>query len=102
MEAPVRPGASRGTTRADSPRVPPSAPVRANTTYIPAAGAFEMKRLAPVMTQWSPCRSARVATAAASEPASGSVSAKAGTVSPRASAGSQRCFWASVPARRMG
>jgi hypothetical protein len=61
-----------------------------------------MKRLAPVSTQWSPCRSARVASEAASDPASGSVRAKAGTVSPRAKDGSQRRFWASVPASRMG
>src|SRR2546430_801699 len=41
-----------------------------------------MKRLVPVRTHSSPCRSARVWRAAASEPASGSVRAKAGTRPP--------------------
>ena len=49
-----------------------------------------MKRLAPSMTQPSPSRTARVRMAAASEPASASVRAKAMSVRPAARSGNQR------------
>jgi hypothetical protein len=49
--APVRPGASFGTTNAESPLVPGAEPVRANTTYRLATGAFEMKCFSPVSAQ---------------------------------------------------
>ena len=49
--APVRPGAPFGTTNAETPFVPGAGPVRANTTYRLATGAFEMKRFTPVSAQ---------------------------------------------------
>ena len=67
--------------------------------YIPAIPAFEMKVLRPVRRHSAPSRAARVRAAPRSEPASGSVTAKAHSTSPAATAGSQRSFWTSVPAR---
>src|SRR5215213_3582801 len=57
-----------------------------------------MKRLPPLSTYSSPSRRASVRIAAESEPEPGSVSAYAGSHSPLARRGSQRCFCSSVPA----
>ena len=57
---------------------------------------------APVIDQPSPSATAAVRSDPASEPASGSVSAKAPTVSPRASGGTKRDFCSSVPKARIG
>ena len=61
-----------------------------------------MKRLAPLSTQVSPWRSARVCSAPGSEPTSGSESAKEPSVSPDSSPGRTRCFCSSLPASRIG
>ena len=66
---------------------------------MPAIPAFEMNVLTPRSRQTIPSAVARVRTPARSEPASGSVTAKAASRSPPAIAGSQRFFWTSVPAR---
>ena len=49
------------------------------------------------MTKSSPSATARVRSAAASEPESGSVSAKAKESSPLTTPGTMRCFCSSVP-----
>ncbi len=61
--------------------------VRAKTRMKSASSAKVHHILEPVMTHSSPSRSARVETAAASEPASGSERAKAPRYSPRAMGG---------------
>jgi hypothetical protein len=66
---------------------------------MPAMPALEMKVFTPRSRQTEPSAVARVRTPARSEPASGSVTAKAASISPPAIAGSQRFFCASVPAR---
>ena len=53
----------------------PSPPVRAKTIAVSAQEPSVMKTFEPVSTQPSPSRSARVASAAASDPQPGSVSA---------------------------
>ena len=60
-----------------------------------------MKVLTPSRRHSGPSGVARVRTAARSEPASGSVTAKAASTSAEATAGSQRFFCTSVPARAM-
>ena len=59
---------------------------------------FEIHVLQPSIRQPPPSRTARVVIAATSEPAPGSDSANAGIAVPCATAGSQRVFWASLPA----
>ncbi len=66
------PGSSRSTRNAEIPRGP-SPPVRASTMYRCDAPAPEMNCFVPVSTYASPSRTARVRSAAASEPAPGSV-----------------------------
>ena len=61
--------------------------------------ALEIRVFTPRSRQTRPSGRARVRTAARSEPASGSVTAKAASTSPRATAGSQRFFCTSVPTR---
>ena len=63
-----------GTRNAVIPRGP-SPPVRANTIAVSAHEPSVMKTFAPVSVQPSPSASARVVSAAASEPQPGSVSA---------------------------
>ena len=64
--------------------------------------ALEMKVLVPDSRQSAPSRAATVEAAARSDPASGSVTAKAHSTSPAATAGSHRLRWTSLPARPMG
>jgi hypothetical protein len=64
--------------------------------------ALEMNVFIPDSRHSAPSRAATVATAARSEPASGSVTAKAHSTSPAATAGSQRLRWTSLPASPMG
>jgi hypothetical protein len=56
-----------------------------------------MNILLPLMTQWSPSRTARVRMPATSEPASGSVTATAHTFSPRINGGRYRSSCCGVP-----
>ena len=62
-----------------------------------AIEASPIQRLAPVSTQPSPSRTARVAMLAGSLPAVGSVSPKQPISSPAAMPGSHRCFCSSEP-----
>src|SRR5689334_16248021 len=83
---------------AETPRAPGvSGSVRAKRTKVPACEPFVIHCLAPVMRQPSPSGTAAVRSAPASEPASGSVSAKAPISSPRASGGTKRARCSSVP-----
>jgi hypothetical protein len=68
------PGDDPSTTNALMP-FEPASPVRANTTYTSESPAFPMKRFWPFSTYTSPRFSARVCSAAGSEPTAGSVSA---------------------------
>ncbi len=70
----LTPGEPPSTTNALIPP-DPSSPVRAKTTYVSAWPALPMKRFSPLSTQVSPWRSARVCSAAGSEPTAGSVNA---------------------------
>src|SRR6185437_11931929 len=71
--------------------------VRACTRITPAYGPLVTHALVPLRIQSSPSRTACVDNAAASEPASGSDSAKAPSNSPRAIGLRKRCFWSSLP-----
>ena len=71
--------------------------VRAKTVITSATLASVMKHLRPFRRQPASVRVARVRSAAASEPASGSVSANEHSHSPLASRGSSSAFCASVP-----
>ena len=93
------PGASASTRNMERPRCSASLPLRASTVYIPAMPALEMNVFTPRRRHRGPSGVARVRTAPRSDPASGSVTAKAASTSPAAMAESQRFFWASVPAR---
>ncbi len=62
---------------------------------------LEIHVLQPSSTQPSPSRRARIASAATSDPASGSDSANAAMASPRATSGSQRSRCAALPASVM-
>ena len=61
--------------------------------------ALEMRVFTPCRRHTRPSGRARARHAARSEPASGSVTAKAASTSPFATAGSQRLFCTSVPTR---
>ena len=63
---------------------------------------FVIQFLAPLMTHSSPSRTAVVRIEAASEPASGSLSAKAGDHSPVAHLGSRRSLSSSEPKSAIG
>lgn len=66
-----------------TPRAPAAAPVRAKTVAKSASGALEIQHFSPVSRQPSgPSGSAARDSAAASEPAPGSLSAKAATARP--------------------
>jgi len=73
----------------------------ASTVEMLATSPFVMKCLSPLMTKWSPSRSAVVWTLPASEPASGSDRAKQAVHSPLAIRGRYFRFWSSVPSIRM-
>ena len=73
----VKPGVSLSMMKQLMPLRPLSGSVRTNTTPQSASWAWEMKIFAPLMTQASPSRTARVRIApAGSEPPLGSVIAK--------------------------
>ena len=74
------------------PRAFLSGSVRAITTATPPTEALVMNALLPFRTQPSALGSARVRSAAASDPEPGSVSPQAPRISPRASRGSHCCF----------
>ena len=74
------------------PLAPPVGSVRAITTATLPTEALVMKALLPFSTHAPSRRSARVESAAASEPEPGSVSPHAPSTSPRASRGSQAAF----------
>ena len=69
------------------------------TTPEMSVPALVMNFLAPLITQSSSSRRARVRTLPASEPASGSVSPNAPSLLARASSGSHSCFCSSEPNR---
>ena len=66
-----------------------------------ASCAMDVQTFWPLTTQSSPSRTARVASAARSEPAPGSQNSWHQTSSPVHSGRSQRCFCSSVPNPRM-
>jgi hypothetical protein len=71
------PGASVGTMNAVMPLASPGWPeVRANTRLPCARATWLFQRFMPLMTQWSPSRTAVVSSQVASLPWPGSVSAK--------------------------
>ena len=76
--------------------------VRAKSRNVEACSPFVIHCLAPVIVQPSPFGSAFVRSEPASEPASGSVRAKAPMPSPRASGGTKRDRCSSVPKARIG
>ena len=97
MRRPLLPG---GTTKLAWPRVPSSGSTAATTTWTSAMPPFVMKIFWPLITQSPFLRIARVFIDDTSEPASGSVTAKA----PRAGfsgvpkqAGIQVEIWSGVP-----
>jgi hypothetical protein len=73
-----------------------------NSTQASATGPLVIQFLVPLITQSLPSRTAVVRCAAASLPASGSLSAKQPSSLPWASGTSHCCFCASVPNRRIG
>ena len=94
------PGSSRLTSNATLSRSEPS--TRAKTVSTSATFACVMKFLRPEITQESPSRRARVCSAAASEPAPGSLSANEQSHSPDASLGRKVSFCSSVPNSAIG
>ncbi len=73
-----------------------------NRTQTSATGPLVIQFLVPLITQPSPSRTAVVFCAAASLPASGSLSAKQPSSLPDASGTSHSCFCASVAKRTSG
>ena len=96
-EATRQPGASVGTMKAEMPFLPASGSVTAKTMATSAVLPDVMNCFTPFSTQPALVRTARVFRAEASEPACGSVRAKAPSFSPRAMGRSHWSFWASVP-----
>jgi len=81
-----------GTIKAQIPRSE-----RAITIMTSAVPPLVAQAFVPDSTQRSPSRTARVHSAAASEPDSGSDSAKPASISPRAIDFNQRSFCAALP-----
>ena len=75
------------------PGSPDRAKRRATSAHVPLV----MNIFEPVSNQSPPSRTARILRLAASEPVSGSVSAKQASASPEHSRGSQARFCSSVP-----
>ncbi len=97
------PGVSIGTMNAEIPRCPLGLSVIAKSTHTPETGPLVIQFLTPDRTHPpSGSRRAVVVCAAASEPASGSDSAKQPSSLPAASGTSQRRFCSSLPKRRIG
>src|SRR2546428_7890756 len=80
-----------------APRRASGRSVRTMTIITSAVPPLVAHALVPDSTHWSPARSARAESDAASEPDSGSESAKPASSSPRAIGLSQRSFWRGVP-----
>src|SRR5204863_2380077 len=97
----LNPGVVLGTTKAEMPFVFFSGSVRAITTATPLTEALVMNALLPFSTQPPSRASARVRSAAASEPEPGSVRPQAPRTSPRASRGNHCCFCAAEAKRLM-
>src|SRR5262245_30002008 len=112
VEDELRPSfASSRVTRAGSPRRLPaetpfgpgvSGSVRATSSTVPPKPPFVIHCFEPVIDQPSPSAAAAVLSDPASEPASGSVSAKAPIASPHASGGTNRLRCSSMPKPRIG
>ncbi|MNP19986.1 hypothetical protein D3C76_1125410 [compost metagenome] len=96
-----KPGKRVSTRKIDRPLAPPSWSVLATTATMSQIWPLVMKVLAPLMTYWSPCFTARVRMACRSEPVPGSVMATAQITSPEAIFGNHSCFCASVPSARI-
>ncbi len=97
-----RPGLSAGTTNAEIPLAPFDGSVEANTVYMSAMPAFEMKAFRPSRTHSLPSSVAVVVIEPTSDPASGSVIAKPHITRPPSMSGSQfRCI-SSFVLRRIG
>ena len=82
-----------------APRRAPGRSVRTMIIIRSAVAPLVAHALAPDSTHWSPSRTARAESEAASEPDSASDSAKPASSSPRAIGLSQRSFWAGLPCR---
>ena len=91
----MRPGVAFSTRNAEIS----FSPVRAKTTKRSATVECVIQALLPLIRKPLASAVARVAIAAASEPVSGSVRAKAPSSSPPARRGRYRCFCSSVPNR---
>ena len=79
-----------------------SGSVRAKRSTVPPKPPFVIHCFEPEIDQPSPFGVAAVRSEPASDPASGSVSAKAPIASPRASGGTKRLRCSSVPNMRIG
>ncbi len=79
------------------PFLPAAGSVTAKTIATFACSPEVMNCLVPVRTKRLPARRARVRSAAASEPASGSVRQNAASISPRAIGRRKRSFCSGVP-----
>src|SRR6187200_2058338 len=94
----AKPGSSACTTNAEMPLAPLSGSVTAITVYQVECPPLEIQHLAPLSTQSSPSRRARVRMEAASLPASRSDSAYDAIASPAPMLGST-CFLSSSDPR---
>ena len=83
-----------------APRRSPGESVRAITMSTSASLPLVTHAFVPFSTQQSPSRTACEVSDAASDPASGSESANAPSISPRAIGARKRSFCSSVPQRR--
>ena len=92
-----KPGREASTRNREVPLAPLPGSVIAATITRSACMPLVMKILEPLSTHSSPSRTAWVRIPCTSEPAPGSVMARAPTASPLTIFGSQRSFWASVP-----
>jgi hypothetical protein len=89
------------TRKAVTPLCLRSRSIEATTKNTPAWAAWEMKTLVPFSRQPPSTRVAVLCMLPRSVPPPGSVRQAEERISPRAMAGSQRSFWASLPKRRM-
>ncbi len=98
----TKPRVSAGTTKAESPFLPSSGSVTANTIATAARLPLVTNCLLPFSTQRPSRCTARVRRLFASLPACGSVRQKQPILRPAAMSGSQRFFWTSDPHARIG
>ncbi|MNP38632.1 hypothetical protein D3C76_1321560 [compost metagenome] len=97
LRSTTKPSLSVGTRKAEMPFLPSSGSVTAKTMASPARRALLTNCLAPLITQCSPCSSARVRRLWASEPACGSVRQKQPITCPLARRSSQVCCCSALP-----